>query len=144
MSYLKPRYASVVIISLSTARVNTEIFYGDWRTCVKFALAWPWCLSYNVKSNINFTINMDINWLIQRLKHGDSYTVQDGDNDPYQVVRPPNNLMIKAADVIVQLSQAVQQAHEVSNNLQNQLNELTQQYEALRNSSSATTPSGKT
>lgn len=81
---------------------------------------------------------MDINWLVQKLKHGDSYTVQDGDNDPYQVNRPPNSLMIKAADVIVQLSQAVQQANEVANNLQRQLNELTQQYEALRNS--ATTP----
>jgi hypothetical protein len=87
---------------------------------------------------------MDINWLVQKLKHGDSYIVQDGDGDPYQVNRPPNNLMIKAADVIVQLSQAVQLANEVSNNLQSQLNELTQQYEALRNSTAATKPSTET
>lgn len=84
---------------------------------------------------------MDINLLIQRLRHGDSYTVQDGDNDPYQVNRPPNSLMLKAADVILQLSHAVQQANEVGNNLQRQLNELSQQYETLRNSSSTTTSS---
>jgi uncharacterized coiled-coil protein SlyX len=70
--------------------------------------------------------------------------VQDGDGDPYQVNRPPNNLMIKAADVIVQLSQAVQLANEVSNNLQSQLNELAQQYEALRNSTAATKSSTET
>lgn len=87
---------------------------------------------------------MDINLLVQRLRHGDSYTVQDGDNDPYQVNRPPNHLMIKAADVIVQLSHAVQQANEVSTNLQRQLDELAQQYEALRNSSTTATPSGET
>lgn len=84
---------------------------------------------------------MDINLLVQRLRHGDSYTVQDGDNDPYQVNRPPNSLMIKAADVILQLSNAVQQANEAANNLQRQLNELAQQYETLRNSSSTTTSS---
>jgi len=84
---------------------------------------------------------MDINLLVQRLRHGDSYTVQDGDNDPYQVNNPPNRLMIKAADVIVQLSHAVQRANEATNNLQSQLNELAQQYETLRNSSSTTTSS---
>lgn len=87
---------------------------------------------------------MDINWLVQKLRHGDSYTVQNGDSDPYQVNRPPNNLMIKAADVIAQLSQAVQVANEVSNNLQHQLNELTQEYEALRNSTAATESSTET
>jgi uncharacterized coiled-coil protein SlyX len=101
-------------------------------------------LGYNVTSTINLTEIMDINWLVQRLRHGDSYTMQDGENNPYQVNRPPNNLMIKAADVIAQLSQAVQQAHEVSINLQSQLNELTQQYETLRNSSTAPAPSGET
>jgi len=49
--------------------------------------------------------------------------------------------MLKAADVILQLSHAVQQANEVGNNLQRQLNELSQQYETLRNSSSTTTSS---
>jgi len=87
---------------------------------------------------------MDINLLVQRLKHGDSYIVQDGDNDPYQVNRPPNSLMIKAADVIEQLSNAVQQSHQVAHNLQRQLDEITQQYEALRNTKTTAEPGGKT
>lgn len=84
---------------------------------------------------------MDINLLIQRLRHGDSYTVQDGDNDPYQVNNPPNHLMLKAANVIIQLDQQLQQTAGVINNLQYQLNDLAQQYETLRNSSTAPTSS---
>lgn len=83
---------------------------------------------------------MDINLLIQRLRHGDSYVVQDGDGDPYQVNNPPNHLMIKAADVIVQLHNQVQQSSEVVFNTQRQLHEITQQYETLRNSSTTPTP----
>lgn len=86
---------------------------------------------------------MDINLLVQRLRHGDSYTVQDGDNDPYQVNNPPNSLMIKAANVIVHLDHELKQVVEISNNLQRQLNELAQQYEAIRNSSSTPAPSGE-
>lgn len=85
---------------------------------------------------------MDTNLLVQRLRHGDSYIVQDGDNDPYQVNRPPNHLMIKAADVIVHQDVVLKQNHETIFMLQQQLNELTQQYETLRNSSAVTTPSG--
>jgi 5-methylcytosine-specific restriction endonuclease McrBC regulatory subunit McrC len=84
---------------------------------------------------------MDINLLVQRLQHGDSYVVQDGDGDPYQVNNPPNRLMIKAADFIIQLSNQLQQNVEVINNLQRQLDELNQQYETLRNSGSPTTSS---
>lgn len=84
---------------------------------------------------------MDINLLVQRLRHGDSYMVQDGDNDPYQVNNPPNHIMIKAANVILQLNNHLEQSNTVINNLQNQLNELTQQYETLRNFSSTTAPS---
>lgn len=87
---------------------------------------------------------MDINLLVQRLRHGDSYMVQDGDNDPYQVNNPPNHLMIKAANVILHLDQQLQQSAGVINNLQNQLNELAQQYETLRNSGPTPTPSGET
>ena len=85
---------------------------------------------------------MDINLLVQRLRHGDTYTVQDGDNDPYQVNRPPNHLMIKAADVILHQDGILKQNHETMFRLQQQLNELAQQYETLRNISSATAPSG--
>ena len=87
---------------------------------------------------------MDINLLVQRLRHGDPYTVQDGDNDPYQVNRPPNHLMIKAADVILQQNNQLQQNAAVINNLQQQLNELAQQYETLRNTSVTTAPGGTT
>jgi len=75
---------------------------------------------------------MDINLLVQRLRHGDTYTVQDGDKDPYHVTRPPNHLMIKAADVIVHQDTVLKQNHEAMFRLQNQLNELTEQYETLR------------
>lgn len=84
---------------------------------------------------------MDVNLLIQRLRHGDSYIVQDGDNDPYQVNNPPNHIMIKGAEAIMQLSNQLQQSNEVILNLQRQLNELNQQYETLRNSGSPTTSS---
>ena len=75
---------------------------------------------------------MDINLLVQRLRHGDSYVVQDGDNDPYQVNNPPNHLMVKAANVILQQDNLLKQNNEVIHNLQRQLNELAQQYETLR------------
>ena len=85
---------------------------------------------------------MDINLLVQRLRHGDTYIVQDEDNDPYQVNRPPNHLMIKAADVILRQDVILKQTNEAMFNLQQQLNELAQQYETLRNSAVTTTPSG--
>lgn len=98
-------------------------------------------LGYNVHSTLNLKEIMDINLLVQRLKHGDSYTVQDGDNDPYQVNRPPNHLMIKAADVIIHMDKQLQHSSAVVNSLQNQLNELAQQYETLRTINTATTSS---
>lgn len=85
---------------------------------------------------------MDINLLVQRLRHGDAYTVQDGDNDPYQVTRPPNHLMIKAADVIVHLDNVLKQSNESMLNLQRQLNELSEQYETLRTQYTTSTSSG--
>lgn len=87
---------------------------------------------------------MDINLLVQRLQHGDSYTVQDGDNDPYQVSNPPNHLMIKAARVIVHLHQQLEQTAVTNSNLQRQLDELAQQYETLRNLNAAAASSGTT
>lgn len=86
---------------------------------------------------------MDVNLLLQRLRHGDSYVVQDADGDPYQVNNPPNHLMIKAAEFIMRQSNQLNQNAEVINNLQRQLNELNQQYEALRNPSTTTTSGGE-
>lgn len=85
---------------------------------------------------------MDINLLVHRLKHGDTYTVQDGDNDPYQVTNPPNHLMIKAANVILHQDNLLKQNHEIVFNLQRQLDELSQQYETLRNIHITTTSGG--
>jgi hypothetical protein len=84
---------------------------------------------------------MDINLLVQRLQHGDSYTVQDGDNDPYQVNTPPTHLTIKAANVIIALSNQLQQTNEAMLNLQRQQEELLKQYETLRNTSPTARPS---
>lgn len=85
---------------------------------------------------------MDINLLVQRLRHGDSYMVQDGDSDPYQVNNPPNHLMIKAANVIVHQDAVLKQNHEIIFNLQRQLNELSEQYETLRTQHTTSTSSG--
>jgi hypothetical protein len=101
------------------------------------------CLSYNVTSRNFLKENMDINLLVQRLKHGDSYTVQDGDNDPVQVNTPPTHLTIKAADVIIRLHNQIEQSNAGMLNLQRQLTELAQAYETLRNSSFTPTPSGE-
>ena len=84
---------------------------------------------------------MDINLLVQRLRHGDSYVVQSQDNDPVQVNRPPNSLMIKAAEVIAQQSAQLQQTAEIISNLQRQLDELNYQYQTLRDSTTTPTPS---
>ena len=85
--------------------------------------------------------NKDINLLVQRLRHGDSYVVQSQDNDPVQVNRPPNSLMIKAAEVIAQQSAQLQQTAEIISNLQRQLDELNYQYQTLRDSTTTPTPS---
>ena len=85
---------------------------------------------------------MDINLLVQRLRHGDSYMVQDKDNTSYQVNNPPNHLMIKAANVILHQDSVLKQNHEVIFNLQRQLNELAEQYETLRTQCTTSTSSG--
>jgi 3-methyladenine DNA glycosylase/8-oxoguanine DNA glycosylase len=74
---------------------------------------------------------MDINILVQRLRHGEGYTAQNEHGDTYQVARPPTGLMIKAADVIIQQNNQINQIHETSQNLMRQLNNLNEQYELL-------------
>lgn len=46
-------------------------------------------------------MNHDI--LINILKNGETYTINDGENPPYQVPRPPTKYTIAAADLIVKL-----------------------------------------
>ena len=84
---------------------------------------------------------MDINIFINRLKHGDSYIIDDGNNSPYQVNNPPNHLMIKAASIILEQYTQLQNNNEIIHNLQRQINELANQYETLRNTTTTTTTS---
>jgi uncharacterized coiled-coil protein SlyX len=80
---------------------------------------------------------MDINLLVQRLQHGESYTVHNALGDPYQENRPPTQLHLKAAEAVIALSNQVQQSQGVIHNLQRQLQELAEQYELLQRSKSA-------
>ena len=72
---------------------------------------------------------MDINWLLQRLKHGEAYQVQNEDGNVYQVNTPPTSLNIKAADVIHRLSEQIQQNAETTQNLMRQLHDANTQLE---------------
>ena len=72
---------------------------------------------------------MDINWLVQRLKHGEAYHAQNTKGDTYQVSRPPTSLSIKAAEVIQQLSSQLQQNAEINQNLMRQLHDANTQLE---------------
>lgn len=87
---------------------------------------------------------MDINWLIQRLRHGETYTAQTEDGDSYTVTRPPTSLSIKAAEVIIQQNNQLQSAAETSRNLMRQLQELNDKYEQIYKVSSATEISAQT
>lgn len=74
---------------------------------------------------------MDINWLVQRLKHGETYHAQNPEGETYQVNRPPTSTSIKAADIIQQLSNQLQQSAEITQNLMRQLHDANTQLELL-------------
>lgn len=80
---------------------------------------------------------MDINWLIQRLRHGEIYTAQSEDGEPYQVTRPPSSLSMKAAEVIIQQNNQLQSSAEVSRNLMRQIQDLNEKYELLYKASNS-------
>ena len=86
---------------------------------------------------------MDINWLVQRLKNGESYTVNDGISEPYQVNNPPTSLSIKAAQVIERLHEQNSLTAQIILNLQHQLNTLHQEYELFRQTNPPATISGE-
>lgn len=86
---------------------------------------------------------MDINWLVQRLKNGESHIIDDGIRDPYQVNNPPTSLSIKAAQVIERLHEQINSVSETNLNLQRQLNNLMEEYELLRQANPPTTISGE-
>lgn len=72
---------------------------------------------------------MDINWLVQRLKHGEVYHAQNAEGETYQVNRPPTSISIKAADVIQRLSDQLQQNAETTQNLMRQLHDANTELE---------------
>lgn len=72
---------------------------------------------------------MDINWLVQRLKHGEVYHAQNSEGEAYQVNRPPTSISIKAADVIQRLSDQLQQNAEITQNLMRQLHDANTELE---------------
>ena len=72
---------------------------------------------------------MDINWLVQRLKHGEVYHAQNTEGETYQVTRPPTSISIKAAAVIEQLSTHLQQNAEINQNLMRQLHDANTELE---------------
>lgn len=76
---------------------------------------------------------MDINWLVQILKHGESYQAQNAEGTPYQVNRPPTSVNLKAAAVIEQLSAQLQQSAGITQNLMRQLNDANTQLEFFYN-----------
>jgi hypothetical protein len=74
---------------------------------------------------------MDINWLVQILRHGEIYNAQNSEGETYQVTRPPTSISIKAANVIQQLSTQLQQNAEINQNLMRQLNNATTELETF-------------
>ena len=83
---------------------------------------------------------MDINLLVQRLQHGESFMVQN-DELHYQVNRPPSSLSINAAKAIIALDGQVKQLSAALQNVQAQLNQLFDEHESLRTNNAAVRPS---
>jgi hypothetical protein len=84
---------------------------------------------------------MDINILVQRLQHGESFQAQNSEGESYQVNRPPSQLSINAAKVIVALDQQVKQLNASILNIQNQLNDLSNEYESFKKNQTTSTTS---
>ena len=81
---------------------------------------------------------MDINILVQRLQHGESFAVQNDEGDTHQLNRPPSSLSINAAKAIIALDQQVQQLSASLLSVQNQLNELSNEYESFKKNNTVT------
>ena len=84
---------------------------------------------------------MDINWLVQTLSNGETYTVNNDIGEPYQQNRPPTHISIKAAKVIVEQNKQINYLNSVTQNLQGQINELIDQLETHKNSNPSPTAS---
>ena len=84
---------------------------------------------------------MDINILVQRLQHGERFAAQNSEGDSYQINRPPSSLSVNAARAIIALNAQVEQLSAALLNVQNQLNQLSSEYELIRNNSTSTATS---
>ena len=62
--------------------------------------------------------------LINILKNGESYVVNDGVGEPQQVIRPPNKHMIAAANLIQQLLQKLEHTQNVLLQIQHERDEM--------------------
>jgi len=80
---------------------------------------------------------MDINWLIQRLRHGETYTAHTEEGEPYQVTHPPTSLSIKAAEVLIRQSNQLQAIAETNQALMRQTQDLNEKYEQIYKTSSS-------
>lgn len=85
---------------------------------------------------------MDINLLVKRLQHGESYVLHNALGEPYQENRPPTQLNIKAAETIIACEQKLQQAASIIRNLQHQITVLSQQNDFLHETKNASTGPG--
>lgn len=87
---------------------------------------------------LNFIEIMDVNILVQRLQHGESFMVQNSEGETYQINRPPTSLSVNAAKVILALDGQVQQLNAALLNMQGQLNQLLGEYEQIKNRTTST------
>lgn len=74
---------------------------------------------------------MDINWLVQRLRHGEIYTAHTEEGEPYTVTHPPTSVSMKAADFLIQQSNQLQSIAETNQSLMRQIQDLNEKYEQI-------------
>lgn len=84
-------------------------------------VVWAIITTQHLEKPINYDILLNI------LKNGEAYTVNDGINEPYQVIRPPTKHSNAAADVIIKLLHQLQFNQELLVKLQAEHDETTNQ-----------------
>lgn len=67
---------------------------------------------------------MDVNWLIQQLKHGRIRTTQNEDGTTSAEINPPSKLHLDAARIIEKLATQLEHSKAVERNLMMQINNL--------------------
>lgn len=67
---------------------------------------------------------MDVNWLIQQLKSGQTFTTQNEDGTTSVEINPPSKLHLNAARIIEKLATQLEHSKAVEQNLMMQLHNL--------------------